>query len=154
MIVLVTWEGDRTVKQNAAPSFLSGRECTAQEIQQIQETVRVYWRLSWHELVQTICEHLDSVTPAGRYKVDSCVKAQAGDLGMGAVAVAACLQGKRAGDVPRGEERSAGGDRGDGAGCGAGGFGAGSREGTARRDAFRFPLREPSVMEFSVEDRA
>jgi hypothetical protein len=75
MIVLVTGEGDRTVKQNAAPSFLSGRECTAQEIQQIQETVRVYWKLSWHELVQTICEHLDSVTPAGRYKVDSCAKA-------------------------------------------------------------------------------
>lgn len=63
------------LKPNAAPSFLSGRDFTAQEIQDLQETVRVYWRLSWTELVQTICEHLDWVTPAGRYKVASCAKA-------------------------------------------------------------------------------
>ncbi len=63
------------LKSEAPPTFLSGREFTAQEIKDIQETVRVFWRLSWSELVQTICEHLDWVTPAGRYKVDSCAKA-------------------------------------------------------------------------------
>jgi hypothetical protein len=63
------------LKFEAPPTFLAGREFTAQEIKDIQETVRVFWRLSWTELVQTICEHLDWVTPAGRYKVDSCAKA-------------------------------------------------------------------------------
>ena len=62
-------------RRDTQPVFLSGREFTAQEIQDIQETVRVFWRLSWSELVQTICEHLDWVTPAGRYKVASCAKA-------------------------------------------------------------------------------
>jgi len=67
---------NRTVDPpNILPSFLSGREFTAQEIKDIQETVRVFWRLSWTELVRTICEHLGWVTPAGRYKMDSCVKA-------------------------------------------------------------------------------
>jgi Druantia protein DruA len=60
---------------DSPPVFLSGRAFTSQEIKDIQETVRVFWRLSWAELVQTICEHLDWVTPAGRYKVDSCAKA-------------------------------------------------------------------------------
>ncbi|MBI2149905.1 MAG: hypothetical protein HYU27_04780, partial [Acidobacteria bacterium] len=54
--------------------FLSGREFTAQEIQDIQETID-WCGLNWHELVQTICEHLDWVTPAGQYKVTSCTKA-------------------------------------------------------------------------------
>lgn len=63
------------MKRHQAPTFLCGREFTAQEIQDIQETVRVFWRLSWAELVQTICEHLDWVTPVGRYKLDSCAKA-------------------------------------------------------------------------------
>lgn len=66
-----------TLKRNAegVPKFLSGREFSNQEIQEIQETVRVYWRLSRKELVQTICEHLDWVTPAGRNKLASCAKA-------------------------------------------------------------------------------
>ena len=63
------------LKPEAPPTFLSGREFTPKEIRDVQETVRVFWRLSWAELVQTICEHLDWVTPAGRYKVDSCAKA-------------------------------------------------------------------------------
>jgi hypothetical protein len=53
---------------------LSGREFTAQEIQDIQETIETVG-LSWTELLQTICEHLQWMTPAGRYKVDSCGKA-------------------------------------------------------------------------------
>ena len=57
------------------PRILSGREFSAQEIQDIQETVQVYGRLGWTELVLTICEHLQWVTPAGRYKADSCGKA-------------------------------------------------------------------------------
>jgi Domain of unknown function (DUF4338) len=56
-------------------TFLSGREFSTQEIKYIQETVHVFWRLSWTELVRTICEHLGWITPAGRYKVDSCAKA-------------------------------------------------------------------------------
>jgi len=31
--------------------------------------------LSWYELVQTICEHLEWVTPTGQYKVTSCANA-------------------------------------------------------------------------------
>jgi hypothetical protein len=73
------------MKPNATPSFLSGRDFSAQEIQDIQETVRVYWRLSWTELLQTICEHLDWVTPAGRYKVASCAKALLKLEGLGLV---------------------------------------------------------------------
>jgi len=64
------------MKESAAlPTFLSGRYFTAQEIKDIQETVRVFSKLSWHELMQTICEHLSWVTPAGENKVDSCSKA-------------------------------------------------------------------------------
>lgn len=56
-------------------SFFSARQFTSEEIEQVQETVRVFSRLSWYELVLTICEHLNWVTPAGRYKFDSCAKA-------------------------------------------------------------------------------
>ena len=60
--------------ESAQHHFLSGREFTAAEIQDIQETIDSCG-LAWHELVQTICEHLDWVTPAGQYKVTSCTKA-------------------------------------------------------------------------------
>ena len=60
--------------RNRPPKFLAGRAFTAQEIQDIQETVQVCG-LSWSELVCTICEHLDWVTPTGRYKEKSCASA-------------------------------------------------------------------------------
>lgn len=67
---------DAVTMTKAKPrAFLSGRYFTAEEIEQVQETVRIFSTLSWHELLQTICEHLDWITPAGRYKVASCAKA-------------------------------------------------------------------------------
>jgi Domain of unknown function (DUF4338) len=67
----------RQLIRNRAPQFLSGRAFTAQEIQDIQETVEVCTRfaLPWTELVFTICEHLNWVTPTGRYKDRSCMDA-------------------------------------------------------------------------------
>lgn len=55
-------------------TFLSGRYFTAQEIRDIQETIESCG-LSMTELVETVCEHLEWVTPAGRNKKDSCAKA-------------------------------------------------------------------------------
>jgi len=60
--------------RNRTPKCLSGRAFTAQEIQDIQETVETCG-LPWTELVYTICEHLQWVTPTGRYKERSCVSA-------------------------------------------------------------------------------
>jgi len=60
--------------RNRPPKFLAGREFTAQEIRDIQETVETCG-LPWTELVCTICEHLDWVTLTGRYKEKSCVSA-------------------------------------------------------------------------------
>jgi len=76
MIVRVSLIWHRTMnRRNKLPTALSGREFTAQEIKDIQETVQVFWRLSWTELVRTICDHLDWVTPAGRYRIGSCASA-------------------------------------------------------------------------------
>lgn len=83
----------------APPAFLSGRHFTTQEIQDIQETVRVFSRLSWSELVLTICEHLSWVTPAGRSKVDSCAKALKKLAALGLLRLPAlrpCRKSKRA----------------------------------------------------------
>src|SRR3990172_2386010 len=63
------------MEQAAAPTILSGRQFTAQEIRDIQETVREFPLLPWTELVETICEHLSWVTPRGENKVASCAKA-------------------------------------------------------------------------------
>jgi hypothetical protein len=65
------------VKEAKPVTFLSGRYFTAAEIEQIRETVRDFSALPWYELVQTICEHLEWVTPTGRNKIDSCAKALA-----------------------------------------------------------------------------
>lgn len=65
------------MKEAGPVTFLSGRYFTAEEIKQICETVRDFPGLPWCELVQTICEHLEWVTPAGRNKFDSCAKALA-----------------------------------------------------------------------------
>jgi hypothetical protein len=75
MIVRVSAEGDRALIRNRAPLLLSGRTFTSQEIEDLRETVRMFRRLSWGELVRTVCEHLDWVTPTGRYKVGSCGQA-------------------------------------------------------------------------------
>src|SRR2546429_7361626 len=64
----------RMLVRNRTPKFLSGRAFTAQEIQDIQETIETCG-LPWTELVYTVCEHLDWVTPTGRYKEKSCISA-------------------------------------------------------------------------------
>jgi hypothetical protein len=64
----------RTNPRASSRTFLCGRYFTAQEIEDIQETIESCG-LSWTELVQTVCEHLKWVTPAGRNKADSCAKA-------------------------------------------------------------------------------
>jgi hypothetical protein len=74
--------------------FLSGREFTAVEIQDIRETTE-WCGLNWTELVQTICEHLEWVTPTGQYKVTSCAKALAIMEARGWVKLAAKMAVKR-----------------------------------------------------------
>lgn len=59
-------------KSPAHPVVLCGRAFVPQELDQIQQTVRLFPRLSRTELAKTLCEHLDWVTPTGRYKISSC----------------------------------------------------------------------------------
>jgi hypothetical protein len=54
---------------------LSGRVFSGAEVEQIQETVRVFSKLSRFELAQTLCEHLGWESAKGAGKVDSCLKA-------------------------------------------------------------------------------
>ena len=75
MIGVESSQGAEILTKSETRLFLSGRYFTAEEIKQVQETVRVFSVLSWHELLQTICEHLDWVTPKGRNKIASCAKA-------------------------------------------------------------------------------
>lgn len=56
----------------AQPVVMCGRNFTQQELNQIRQTVRLFPRLSRTELARTLCEHLDWVTPTGRYKISSC----------------------------------------------------------------------------------
>jgi len=54
--------------------LISGRIFTAQKLQEIEETVRLFPRLSRKELAKKICEHLWWVTPNGQYKTASCLQ--------------------------------------------------------------------------------
>lgn len=51
-----------------------GREISREELDEIQETVRLFPCLSRSELVATICEHLEWITASGGYKTDACLK--------------------------------------------------------------------------------
>ncbi len=59
-------------EQPDAPVLLSGRYFNLQELLEIQETVRMFPKLSRLELAKTICENLDWVTPTEQYKIASC----------------------------------------------------------------------------------
>jgi len=52
--------------------IISGRYFTVQELDGVQETVRMFPKLSRTELAKTICENLRWVTPVGQYKIASC----------------------------------------------------------------------------------
>ena len=51
-----------------------GRKISTEEIEQIQEVVSTFCRLSRTELAKTVCEHLNWHTVSGTNKVDACVK--------------------------------------------------------------------------------
>jgi len=64
------------MKRSEIPALvLSGRAFSEAEVEQIQETVWVFSKLSRFELAQTLCEHLGWVSAKGAHKVDSCLKA-------------------------------------------------------------------------------
>lgn len=52
--------------------LISGRYFNFQDLLEVVETVRMFPRLSRRELALTICENLDWLTPAGKYKTASC----------------------------------------------------------------------------------
>lgn len=51
-----------------------GREINLKELEEIQETVKLFKRLRRSELAETICEHLGWYTATGSRKVDACMK--------------------------------------------------------------------------------
>lgn len=51
-----------------------GWEIGAEQLDEIQETVRLFPGLSRWELAQTICEHLGWFTASGSYKTDAFLK--------------------------------------------------------------------------------
>jgi hypothetical protein len=55
-----------------ASVLISGRYFNLQELLEVQETVRMFLKLSRLELAKTICENLDWVAPTGQYKLASC----------------------------------------------------------------------------------
>jgi hypothetical protein len=50
----------------------SGRRFTRKQLEEIQNTVRIFKNLSRKELAQTLCEHLDWASPNGALKIHSC----------------------------------------------------------------------------------
>lgn len=60
--------------QTNEPVLICGRYFTLQELLEIQETARMFPKLSRAELANTLCENLDWVTPTGQYKKISCLQ--------------------------------------------------------------------------------
>ena len=61
--------------QKAATKVIQcGREILPKELEEIQETVGLFGRLSRRELAETICEHLGWYTASGSYKAEACMK--------------------------------------------------------------------------------
>jgi len=62
------------LRENLGSIIQCGREITGEELDEIQDTVRLFPALSRWELAQTICEHLGWLTASGGYKTDACLK--------------------------------------------------------------------------------
>jgi len=62
------------LRENLGSIIQCGREITGEELDEIQDTVRLFPALSRWELAQTICEHLGWFTASGGYKTDACLK--------------------------------------------------------------------------------
>jgi hypothetical protein len=62
------------IQQQADEMVQGGRRISAEEVQQICETVELFPNLSMTELTATICEHLGWYTAAGGRKEDACEK--------------------------------------------------------------------------------
>jgi len=54
--------------------FQCGREITDEDLEEIQETVELFPKLSRTELALTVCENLGWMTASGSYKREACVK--------------------------------------------------------------------------------
>jgi len=59
--------------QNLASTTFCGRRFRRQQLADIQKTVNTFPNLSRCELAQTICEHLNWVTPRGTNKLNTCL---------------------------------------------------------------------------------
>lgn len=62
------------LERKAGSIIQCGREISREELDEIQETVRLFPGLSRSELTATICEHLEWLTASGSYKMDACMK--------------------------------------------------------------------------------
>jgi hypothetical protein len=82
-------------KQPAAPVLLCGRYFTGQELLEIQETARMFPKLSRAELANTLCENLGWVTPAGQLKTASCKELLDKLEGQGLITPPATVKQKR-----------------------------------------------------------
>jgi len=62
----------KTVDELSKTTF-SGRRFTRKQLALVQKVVAMFGKLSRKELAQTLCEHLQWVSPNGRNKVNSCL---------------------------------------------------------------------------------